>query len=63
MRESGRYSRVSNNVNDKVDLDQEINNFVDKQNQLIEEVKSITDTDSQERAILKAMLSEIVDNL
>jgi hypothetical protein len=59
MRSTGRYCPVE----DKFDLDQEITIAVEKTKKFAASIKEITETDEQARAVLKAVVETIIQEL
>ena len=59
MKDAGRYCPVE----DKFDLDQEINLAVEKTKKFVQNIKDISETDEQAKAILKAIASEVIEGI
>ena len=57
---TGRYSRCESS---NFDLEEEINFFVDKVKELLKEVNQSDATHRQEKLILKAMATTIIDKI
>lgn len=59
MKQCGSYSRVE----DRFDLEEEITLAVKETLKFIEEVKKLTRTDEQAKAIIKACATTMIDNI
>jgi hypothetical protein len=59
MKSTGRYCPVE----DQFDLDQEINIAVDKTRKFVANIREITETEEQARAILKAIAETVIQEV